>query len=191
MEQAIEEVTPTPPEKEVEGQEEEKKDEGLEWELQLSPMDVDKVLVNGIELTEDSSFATLRAAFQAVYAKILNRNKKQKLKRQEGQMPDEATQARHRLTHTPYANWCKECVEHQARPDRRERTDGVKRGSIPEVSFDFCYTRARDPETKFAGSFVEGVQSRLGIKIGSDHALWTWAARHASWASQRTSSRIC
>ena len=57
MEQAIEEITPTPPEKEVEGQkEEEKKDEDLERELQLSPMDVDKVLVNGVELTKDSSW---------------------------------------------------------------------------------------------------------------------------------------
>ena len=67
-------------------------------------------------------------------------------------MPDEATQARHRLTHMPYANWCKERVEHRARPDRHERTDGVKRGSIPEVSFDFCFASARDSETKSARS---------------------------------------
>ena len=58
-------------------------------------------------------------------------------------MPGKATQARRRLTHMPYADWCKECIEHRARPDRRERTDGVKRGSIPELSFDFCYTAAR------------------------------------------------
>ena len=64
-------------------------------------------------------------------------------------MPDEATQARHRLMHMPYAN-CVRCIEHQARPDRHERTDGVKRRSIPEVTFDFCYTRARDSETKSA-----------------------------------------
>ena len=61
---------------------------------------------------------------------------------------DEATQPRHRLSQ--YANWCEECSEHQARPGRRERTDGAKRGSVPEVSFDFCYTRARDSETKSA-----------------------------------------
>ena len=42
VEQAIEEIAPTPPEKE--------KDEDLECELQLSPMDVDKALVSGIEL---------------------------------------------------------------------------------------------------------------------------------------------
>ena len=68
------------------------------------------------------------------------------------EMPDEATPARHRLTRMPYANWCKECIEHRARPDRHERTDGVKR-SIHEVSFDyFCYTRARDSETKVSKS---------------------------------------
>ena len=33
-------------------------------------------------------------------------------------MPDEATQARHRLTHMPYANWCKECIEHPSSTSR-------------------------------------------------------------------------
>ena len=41
-----------------------------------------------------------------------------------------------------------------------------------------------DRVRKLAGSFIEDVQSRLGIKIGSDHALWTWAARHASCQSR-------
>ena len=58
-------ITPTCQEKELQGQkEDEKKDTDLECELQLSPMDVDKVLVNGIEWTKDS---------------ILNRNKKMAL----------------------------------------------------------------------------------------------------------------
>ena len=38
---------------------------------------------------------------------------------------------------------------------------------------------------KLAGSFIKGLQSKLGIKIGSDHALWNWAARHASWVLNR------
>ena len=51
--------SPTRPEKEVEDKKEDgKKEEDLECELQLSLMDVDKVLVNGVELT----LATLRAA---------------------------------------------------------------------------------------------------------------------------------
>ena len=120
-------------------------------------MDVDKALVNGVELTKDSPLATLRSARSflgisgsgsklKVYTKILNHNKKMVLliakslvsdaKAQEtrealgqsvAKMPDEATQARHTLTHTPYSNWCKECIEHRARPDRHGRTDGVKR----------------------------------------------------------------
>ena len=44
---------------------------------------------------------------------------------------------------------------------------------------------AVDRVRQLAGTFIEGVQSRLGIKIGPDHALWTWAARHASWALNR------
>ena len=46
-------------------------------------------------------------------------------------VPDEATQARRRLTHLPFAKRCTECVGHRARPDRHERTDGTKRGSVP------------------------------------------------------------
>ena len=66
-------------------------------------------------------------------------------------MADEATQARHRLAaHMPYSNWCKEWIELRARPDRHERRDGVKRGSIPEASFDFRYTKARSSETTSA-----------------------------------------
>ena len=41
------------------------------------------------------------------------------------------------------------------------------------------------PGGKLAGSFIEGVQRRLGVKIGSVHALWTWAARDATWALNR------
>ena len=80
-------------------------------------------------------------------------------------MLDEATQARHRLTHMPYANWCKECIEHRARPDRQERTDGVKRGSIPEVSFDCCYTRPRGSETKSARAvcWLVAIDSQTGF----------------------------
>ena len=90
--------------------------------------------MTGVELTKDSSLATLRAACSflcvsgsgckvKVYTKILIHNKTMQLlnakslvseaKAQEtrealgqsvAKMPDEATQARHRLTHMPYAN---------------------------------------------------------------------------------------
>ena len=43
-----------------------------------------------------------------------------------------------------------------------------------------------DRVRKLAGTFIEGVQSRLGVKIGSDHALWwTWTARHVRWVLNR------
>ena len=87
-------------------------------------MDVDKVLVNGVELTKDSTSATLRAACSflgtsgsgsklKVYTKILIHNKKMELLNAKSlvsearealgqsvaKMPDEANLARHRLTH--------------------------------------------------------------------------------------------
>ena len=84
-------------------------------------MDVDKVLVNGVELTKDSSLATLRAACSflgisgsgskiKVYTKIsfVSEAKAQETREALGQsvakMPDEATQARRGLTRAPYAN---------------------------------------------------------------------------------------
>ena len=42
-----------------------------------------------------------------------------------------------------------------------------------------------DRVRKLAGNFIEGLQSRLDIKVGSNHALWTWAARRASWVLNR------
>ena len=51
-EKAIDEITPSPSKKAVEDQkEDDKKGEDFECELQLSPMDVDKVLVDRVELT--------------------------------------------------------------------------------------------------------------------------------------------
>ena len=67
-------------------------------------------------------------------------------------MPDEATQARRRLKRAPYANWCNERVEHRAGPDRHERTNGVKRGSIPEVGFDFLLYKSKRLRNKVSKS---------------------------------------
>ena len=60
VEKAIEEITPTPLKRRWKTG---RGEEDLECELQLSPMDVDKILVNGVELPEDSTSATLRAAW--------------------------------------------------------------------------------------------------------------------------------
>ena len=39
---------------------------------------------------------------------------------------------------------------------------------------------------KLAGTFIEGVQSTWYRDWArSDHALWNWAARHASWVLDR------
>ena len=58
---------------------------------------------------------------------------------------------------------------HQARPDRHERTDGAKRGSIPEVSFDLCYARAvcwlvaTDSQTGFIPVVPLGSKNRIRL----------------------------
>ena len=55
-------------------------------------------------------------------------------------LPSEAEQAKHRLTHVPFANWCASCISHRSRPDRHEST-GISHGwTVPTVSFDY-YTK--------------------------------------------------
>jgi len=54
--------------------------------------------------------------------------------------PSELEQAKHRLTHLPYSNWCPSCLMHRAH--RHERTGESHEGSIPTISFDFFYTKA-------------------------------------------------
>ena len=82
-------------------------------------------------------------------------------------MRDEATQARHRLTHLPYATCCKARIEHRAHPHRHQRTYGLKRGSVREVSFDFCYTRARGSEEQYAGWLQLTAKLGSAVPLGS------------------------
>ena len=125
-------------------------------------VDVDKVLVNGKEVAKASPLAALMAACSFLgisgsgpNAKRLTHNKKMELLNakseaedqetrkvlghSDAKMPDEA-----RLTHMPYANWCKEWIEQRARPDRHERAETK---SAREV----CWVVASDSQT---GSFT-------------------------------------
>ena len=83
--------------------------------------------------------------------------------------PDEETQMRHNLTHLPYAEGCPSCIAHRSRPDRHERTGGVKAIGAPTVSFDFAYTKAvgadgiaRDTDTVVALVMVDSVTYYVG-----------------------------
>ena len=67
--------------------------------------------------------------------------------------------------------------------ERRERIDGVKRGSIPEVSCDFCYARARGSGTKsaIAVCWLVAVDSQTGfihvVPLGSQGTISPNCAR--------------
>ena len=58
------------------------------------------------------------------------------------EVPSEAEQAAHRLTHVPFASWCPSCIAHRSRPDRHERTGESHANAVPTISFDFFYTKA-------------------------------------------------
>jgi hypothetical protein len=83
----------------------------------------------------------LQAAYEAVQA-----YKKSETRDPHFQIPAEKPSdyevQKHCLTHLPYAPWCSHCLAHRGRPDRHERSDGAKEGSIPVISFNFCTTKS-------------------------------------------------
>ena len=83
----------------------------------------------------------LQAAYEAVQA-----YKKSETRHPHFQVPAEKPSdyevQKHCLTHLPYAPWCSHCLAHRGRPDRHERNDAAKEGSIPVISFGFCTTKS-------------------------------------------------
>eukprot|EP00435_Cladocopium_sp_Y103_P042490 s2990_g11.t1 len=143
----------------------------LEGRLVVQSTPTDMVLVNGVELTAQSSLRALRAGLtfnglstsgskQKCFDRLLNFQKQMELQtvhaaataaQQEltrvpnavelQQPPSEREQQLHNLSHLPYASWCPSCVAYRARSDRHERTGASQRSSVPSISFDCCYTK--------------------------------------------------
>ena len=144
----------------------------LEGRLVFSPSPTDMVLVNGVELTPDSSLQALRTAltFHSLstsgsktkcFTRLLNHQKQHELEiihaateQYQSDMarvpravdvkvpPSEEEQQLHNLSHLPYAPWCASCVCFRARADKQQRSDGARRAGVATISFDFCYTKS-------------------------------------------------
>ena len=144
----------------------------LEGKLVFSPSPTEMVLVNGVELTPESSLQALRTAltFHALstsgskskcFTRLLNHQKQQELeiihaatehyKSELARVPkavdlkvppSEEEQQLHNLSHLPYAPWCASCVCFRARADKQQRSDGARRAGVATISFDFCYTKS-------------------------------------------------
>ena len=138
----------------------------------VEPFDADKLVVNGVELTAESTMASLRAACSfynlstsgsksKCYKRLVNYLKQMELEtareavnsygrahRREpnfhvaANRPSDDEVLRHNLTHLPYQGWCEFCVAHRARLDRHERQDQTRAATMPTVSFDLCTTKA-------------------------------------------------
>ena len=130
------------------------------------------LMVNGIELTQESKLRELRAAcgFYGIstsgsklkcYQRLVSYIKELEIKAASAavaaaemevarrpraqplvRVPSDEEQALHELTHTPYQPWCETCLMHRGRPDRHLRTGAARLSGIPIVSMDFCYTKA-------------------------------------------------
>ena len=123
----------------------------LEGRLVFSPSPTDMVLVNGVELTPQSTLQSLKTAcsFHGLstsgskvkcFSRLLNHQKEQELEiihaaTEQYQVdearrpkavdlqepPSEKEQQLHNLSHLPYAPWCSSCVCFRARADKQER----------------------------------------------------------------------
>ena len=163
----------------------------------------DQITVNGLELSEASRLRELRAACnfygisqsgskKSCYHRLVSHQKEVELRaardavasaREEMErrpkcpkiveMPSEEEQARHCLTHLPYASWCEACLMHKARPDRHLRTGESKTTGIPIVSFDFAYTQADGDKEKPEGDDAAGgAEAQVEEKGKRQGALW-------------------
>ena len=140
--------------------------------LVVVPSPTDKVLVDGVELTTESSLQSLRTALtskglstsgskQKCFKRLLEFQKKTELEiiqsaiaKSEKDLsrepraqplqnpPDQADQDRHNLTHMPYQAWCPACVSFRARADAHRNTGVARSVSTPTISFDFCYVKS-------------------------------------------------
>ena len=135
----------------------------------------EKIVVNGVELTVDSSLAALRSGcnFYGIsqsggkskcYRRLVNhlkalelellKNAAQHAAAEVERVPHAPTlatppslevQRKHELTHMPYQPWCESCVCFKARSDRQCRDDSARVSGTPTVSFDLAYTHAFSP----------------------------------------------
>eukprot|EP00435_Cladocopium_sp_Y103_P024696 s2951_g6.t1 len=143
-----------------------------EGQIVVRPSPEDEVVVNGTTLRATSGLSALRAGCtfhglstsgskQRCFQRLLDHSKKLELtmitaaakeaqQQQQrdplapvsAQVPSEVEQAKHRLTHVPYASWCPSCIAHRAKPDRHENTGESHAGPVPTLSFDFFYTKS-------------------------------------------------
>ena len=144
----------------------------IQERILVEPLRDDKLVVNGVELTMDSTLATLRAGLtfynlstsgskQKCFTRLANYQKQQELEiitaaanqaqREDVREPQapklavppsEREQQQHALTHLPFADWCPSCVCHRSRQDRHMVDGSSRRSGVPTISFDFCHTRA-------------------------------------------------
>ena len=147
-----------------------------EGQIVVRPDSDEEINVNGTVLKPTSGLAALRAGCQfynlsqsgsklKCFQRLIDHQKKlelelvlasardaqQQLQRHPvapptADLPPEAEQAAHRLTHLPNAAWCPSCLAHRARQNRHERTGESHSNAVPTVSFDFFYTKADGDE---------------------------------------------
>ena len=76
--------------------------------------------------------------------------------------PDEESQARHRLTHVPFAPWCEACVKTRSRDDHHRKN--THDNATPVVQVDFYYTKV-DPESRAQPSAHQEATNLIAVDL--------------------------
>ena len=76
--------------------------------------------------------------------------------------PDEEAQARHRLTHVPFASWCEACVKTRSRDDHHRKN--THDNATPVVQVDFYYTKV-DPESRAQPSAHQEATNLIAVDL--------------------------
>ena len=82
-------------------------------------------------------------------------------------LPHPAVRRRHRLTHMPYASWCRHCVEGR-RNNTAHKSVKDKTRTVPCLTLDYCFLRDKKGDDNLKVAFGKFVPSQATFACGAE-----------------------
>ncbi len=82
------------------------------------------------------------------------------------ELPSEEARRRHELTHIPYADWCRWCVQGRGR-EAHHRRQGAVEDTTPVIAMGYCFLGPEELGSEMATTLVirDSVSSCLGASL--------------------------